>query len=196
MKTEHKLVVQGPLINGRASEAWITLRRFKTTSSVGWDVGSIDHDDVASQEFGRRIERAGFHKALNCWAEKYRPAPHRKSAVWACGSARWGNSHRIPHKAADELVELVLGFFQAAVRELPVSGPGEELPVFEVRAKGRFLYPASGKAPNVGCYLVFKCPNCGRVNSHGGTFGKKGGGDGHRCSHCPCWPSGYYIKET
>ena len=34
----------------------------------------------------------------------------------------------------------------------------------------------------------FECPKCGKKNLHGS-------GDGHRISHCPCWPRGYQIKD-
>jgi predicted RNA-binding Zn-ribbon protein involved in translation (DUF1610 family) len=34
----------------------------------------------------------------------------------------------------------------------------------------------------------FECPKCGKKNLHGS-------GDGHRISHCPCWPRGYEIKD-
>lgn len=34
--------------------------------------------------------------------------------------------------------------------------------------------------------VQFKCPKCGKINSHGH-------GNGHRVSHCPCWPEGYEL---
>ena len=43
--------------------------------------------------------------------------------------------------------------------------------------------------------LVFVCPKCGKKNVHGGVHGVKGGGDGHRVSHCECWPNGYFLEE-
>jgi hypothetical protein len=43
--------------------------------------------------------------------------------------------------------------------------------------------------------IQFVCPKCGRKNSHGGC-GSPGAGDGHRVSHCQCWPNGYYLKEA
>jgi len=46
------------------------------------------------------------------------------------------------------------------------------------------------------CRLVFTCPQCGRSNSHGGTWGNIGDGDGHRVSHCDCWPKGYFLREV
>lgn len=43
--------------------------------------------------------------------------------------------------------------------------------------------------------MRFVCPKCSKANTHG-TCGKSvGGGDGHRVSHCECWPNGYYVKE-
>lgn len=44
--------------------------------------------------------------------------------------------------------------------------------------------------------VSFKCPKCRKKNIHGGCNNSKGGGDGHRESHCRCWPQGYYIKEV
>lgn len=44
--------------------------------------------------------------------------------------------------------------------------------------------------------VSFKCPKCRKKNIHGGCNNSKGGGDGHRVSHCPCWPNGYAIKEV
>lgn len=70
---------------------------------------------------------------------------------------------------------------------------GEVYPVFKVVPHGKFRY-TGGK---VGCYLVFKCPICRQFLHHGGYFGKPGGGDGHRCSHCACWRyHGYFLKEV
>jgi predicted RNA-binding Zn-ribbon protein involved in translation (DUF1610 family) len=34
----------------------------------------------------------------------------------------------------------------------------------------------------------FKCPNCNKKNIHSSD-------EGHRTSHCPCWSSGYEIKD-
>ncbi|MFH0849473.1 MAG: hypothetical protein V1924_00880 [Candidatus Bathyarchaeota archaeon] len=39
--------------------------------------------------------------------------------------------------------------------------------------------------------VKLRCPVCGRVNRHGWPMGTDCGG--HRGSHCPCWPRGYYI---
>jgi hypothetical protein len=50
--------------------------------------------------------------------------------------------------------------------------PSVEIPTFVVDAKRRF-----------------QCPKCGKTNLHGQ-------GDGHRASHCPCWPTGYYIVSS
>ena len=73
------------------------------------------------------------------------------------------------------------------------------LPIFDVTAvDGPFRYPkrSDGTRPKDGCQLLFKCPKCGRENNHGGVYKRKGEGDGHRVSHCNCWPNGYYIKEV
>lgn len=43
--------------------------------------------------------------------------------------------------------------------------------------------------------MQFVCPLCGKKNAHGCCGLVVGGGDGHRVSHCPCWPNGYYVKE-
>lgn len=40
--------------------------------------------------------------------------------------------------------------------------------------------------PHTG-FLSFKCPVCGRMNRHGR-------GEGHRASHCGCWPDGYILR--
>ena len=73
------------------------------------------------------------------------------------------------------------------------------LPIFTVKAElGPIRYPKRSdgtRSPN-GCYLVFRCPKCGQENNHGGVFNELGAGDGHRVSHCECWPRGYYIKEV
>ena len=34
----------------------------------------------------------------------------------------------------------------------------------------------------------FKCPICRVTNLHGYP-------EGHRVSHCPCWPNGYELKD-
>ena len=72
------------------------------------------------------------------------------------------------------------------------------IPIFKVKAKGDFRYAVAGKDGKRlrGCHLVFKCPKCKNKNYHGGTYGKKGDGDGHRYSHCQCWPRGYYLREV
>lgn len=66
------------------------------------------------------------------------------------------------------------------------------IPEFEATPSGRWRY-SSG---TLGCHLSFTCPRCGRNNSHGGEYGNPGGGDGHRCSPCCCWPRGYFIREV
>lgn len=72
------------------------------------------------------------------------------------------------------------------------------IPIFKVQSKGKFFGPAGpdGTREN-SCHLVFVCPKCKTKISHGGgKHDKIGDGDGHRVSHCPCWPNGYYIKEV
>ena len=64
------------------------------------------------------------------------------------------------------------------------------IPTFEVKAEGKFK-----TRRGYGCYLVFECPKCHEVIRHGGVYGEKGAGNGHRISHCGCWEKGYYIKE-
>jgi hypothetical protein len=72
----------------------------------------------------------------------------------------------------------------------------DEIPVFEVRPEGMFYYPRDKNGNREqGCHLVFTCPTCGVENVHGGAYGNPGAGDGHRVSHCQCWPRGYYICE-
>ncbi len=72
-----------------------------------------------------------------------------------------------------------------------------DVPTFDVRPEGRFLYPRrSDGTRETGCHLVFRCPVCGQENNHGGLYGQPGAGDGHRVSHCPCWERGYYIREV
>ena len=45
--------------------------------------------------------------------------------------------------------------------------------------------------------LAFVCPVCGKRNVHtGGRANKPGRADGHRWSHCRCWPDGYEIREN
>ena len=73
-----------------------------------------------------------------------------------------------------------------------------DIPTFEVKASGGpFVYPelSNGARSPDGCILTFKCPKCNQKNSHGGVYKKKGEGDGHRVSHCSCWPNGYYLRE-
>jgi len=67
-----------------------------------------------------------------------------------------------------------------------------DVPTFEVHSEGRYQTFRG----DWGTHLVFTCPCCGRENVHGGTYGKPGDGDGHRTSHCPCWPNGYVIREV
>ena len=69
-----------------------------------------------------------------------------------------------------------------------------DIPTFEVKAEGKFKSRRDSKFYS--CYLVFECPKCHEIIHHGGVYGKKGGGDGHRVSHCRCWEKGYYIKEV
>lgn len=69
-----------------------------------------------------------------------------------------------------------------------------EIPTFHVKARGGPFKNAGADLD--GCHLVFECPVCEAKNVHGGTLGRKGFNDGHRLSHCPCWPNGYYIKEV
>jgi hypothetical protein len=65
-----------------------------------------------------------------------------------------------------------------------------DLPTFNVVAGERY------DAPHVGCTVSFRCPVCGRVNTHGRPGGTVGGGDGHRVAHCDCWSNGYVIREV
>lgn len=52
----------------------------------------------------------------------------------------------------------------------------EDIPVFEVTRDTH------------GC-AQFTCPRCGKTNHHGQ-------GDGHRVSHCGCWPNGYRLQTV
>lgn len=67
------------------------------------------------------------------------------------------------------------------------------IPTFDVVAEGWF---SCGPGRKRGCHLVFRCPVCGQKISHGGWFKDLGAADGHRASHCNCWPKGYYIREV
>lgn len=69
----------------------------------------------------------------------------------------------------------------------------QDVPTFKVRASGGPFYYDSGPP---GCHLVFRCPECDRKIYHGGVYRQKGKADGHRHSHCECWPRGYYIREV
>jgi len=75
---------------------------------------------------------------------------------------------------------------------VPKSG-FPEIPTFEVKAQGYYKNSEDSKPR---CHLVFRCPVCGKENSHGGYYNEKGAADGHRSSHCQCWPHGYNIKEV
>lgn len=68
------------------------------------------------------------------------------------------------------------------------------VPIFNVKPEGRFTGFGEDKAE--GCQLVFWCPICRQKRHHGGYYGQKGKADGHRTSHCQCWPHGYYIREV
>jgi predicted RNA-binding Zn-ribbon protein involved in translation (DUF1610 family) len=59
----------------------------------------------------------------------------------------------------------------------------EDVPVF-----------SCGRSSRNRAYIVFVCPKCGARNCHGGGE-RLGDGDGHRVSHCGCWPNGYDLKE-
>ena len=75
----------------------------------------------------------------------------------------------------------------------------ENVPTFQVKAKnGPFKYKITrdGRKYPDGCHLVFKCPVCGKENVHGGHYKNKGAADGHRVSHCGCWPDGYNLEEV
>ncbi len=54
-------------------------------------------------------------------------------------------------------------------------GYRDGIPIFEVMASGP--------------HFVFTCPRCHGLNVHGAK-------DGHRASHCKCWPRGYFIQEA
>lgn len=71
------------------------------------------------------------------------------------------------------------------------------IPTFTVMARDMFEYaPGADGTCKQGCHLTFTCPICKGVNNHRGIYDEIGKGDGHRCSHCDCWPKGYYIKEV
>jgi hypothetical protein len=59
---------------------------------------------------------------------------------------------------------------------------------------GEVIFKAKRSADGVS--LIFTCPSCGEENSHGAGGPKFGAGDGHRVSHCPCWPRGYILREA
>ncbi len=86
---------------------------------------------------------------------------------------------------------------KAKAVENPLVGyHADGLPIFAVVAVGRFRqYGAYSVRLVDGCHLVFHCPRCKIRIAHGGTYGKPGDGDGHRCAHCACWPNGYYLRE-
>jgi len=83
----------------------------------------------------------------------------------------------------------------------PIPGPIEYrngIPVFLATAEGHWKYPRrpDGTRPPDGCHLIFTCPKCRTVISHGGQYGLPGAADGHRCAHCTCWERGYYVQEV
>jgi hypothetical protein len=81
----------------------------------------------------------------------------------------------------------------------PTIGHDEDgCPIFAAVAEsGPFLYPPGRDGKRIsGCHLAFTCPTCGQKNYHGGVYQQKGAGDGHRSSHCRCWPDGYIIREV
>ncbi len=67
--------------------------------------------------------------------------------------------------------------FKDSLRRTQAGG----IPVFTVERTGGTLW--------------FVCPRCGARNVHGAVSDIPGAGDGHRASHCPCWPRGYYLVE-
>lgn len=67
-----------------------------------------------------------------------------------------------------------------------IVGFHEDRPVMAVAAEGKF--------EQGGCHLLFCCPKCHKVNSHGGTWGEPEILT-HRLAHCPCWPGGYYLFQ-
>lgn len=81
---------------------------------------------------------------------------------------------------------------QEDAQETPTGQERADIPTLEVVARGRFRTPSGA----LGCHLVFRCPQCGKENCHGGAYGQLGAGDGHRVSHCACWPKGYYLREV
>ena len=53
--------------------------------------------------------------------------------------------------------------------------PGSEAPTFRANDDGDTVW--------------FVCPKCGEICRHGSV-----GIPGHRASHCPCWPDGYFLE--
>lgn len=76
----------------------------------------------------------------------------------------------------------------AQLSETPIP----HVPTFQAVTEGKF-YNWDG---SVGTYLVFRCPKCKAKNYHGAWFKQPGKADGHRHSHCRCWPNGYFLRET
>ena len=87
---------------------------------------------------------------------------------------------------------------RVSVPSTALLGTAEDrIPIFAVTASGNFkTFPKKGSENDRGCHLSFVCPKCGKKNMHGGTYGEPGTCDGHRASHCECWPLGYYIREV
>jgi len=68
-------------------------------------------------------------------------------------------------------------------RDESIESP-QEIPTFDVTRS------------RDGVCLSFTCPRCGWRNTHAAVGPKKGDGDGHRGSHCRCWPRGYELREV
>jgi hypothetical protein len=98
-------------------------------------------------------------------------------------------------KTSDNIDEVTCKFCLDKIKkyELVAKSGFPKIPTFEVKAEG---YYKNREDSNPGCHLMFRCPVCGKENVHGGYYNEKGVADGHRASHCQCWPNGYNIKEV
>lgn len=78
-----------------------------------------------------------------------------------------------------------------------IVGYDGAIPIVEVRAEGEpYRTYGDERGERSGIHLAFHCPKCGKTNLHGGRYREPGACDGHRLSHCDCWPRGYHLRET
>lgn len=112
------LYFNGPKFHGKPLQAFIILKKNRTTWSVRWDVGSIDTLGAPSDTFSKRGEASGILNELVTFVNANRSKWKTNWVYW--GGYRWGSLQGVPETAARKVFRMMAKSYRTNVKGLPL----------------------------------------------------------------------------